>query len=92
MLYRTIKDLAEDRAALSAATVKAERVANFVFEGISKLQSSKAKYAGISANRRRFILAVNRVITITHVAATKAFLKGKGYPKEYLGEESAIVF
>ena len=37
----TIKDLAEDRAALSAATQKAERIAGFVFEGVAMLTNGK---------------------------------------------------
>lgn len=72
----TITSLTHDRAALAAATGKAEKIANLVYAGASAI-GGKKWWSHFNSVRRKWIWAIRRVIRQKLVAETKAVLTKK---------------
>lgn len=75
----TIKDLQEDRNALCVATAKAERVASHVFEGVESFVAAKGRLVGLNLLRRRWKIAIQRVLNFLSKKKTISVLVAKGY-------------
>jgi len=73
-------DLASDQAALRASIGKAEKVSATVHMFLMITQSN-AKYKGYSQAKKRFVMAVKRVMQINGVEKTKKYLDSLGANK-----------
>eukprot|EP01040_Poterioochromonas_malhamensis_P007963 gene7963-8606_t len=70
----TITGLTNDRAALVAATNRAEKVAHLVYAGATAI-ATKKWYADLNPIRKRWIWAIRRVIRQKLVAVTTQYLR-----------------
>lgn len=77
----TINSLTNDRAALIAATNRAEKVAQLVYAGATAI-ASKKWYSDFNPVRKRWIWAIRRVIRQKHVAVMTQLLRELEIKKE----------
>jgi hypothetical protein len=83
----TITGLTNDRAALVAATGRAEKVASLVYAGANAI-AAKKWYSDLNPLRKRWIMAIRRVIRRKHVAEIKEQLKVFEQKKEQEAKKS----
>jgi hypothetical protein len=83
----TITGLTNDRAALVAATGRAEKVASLVYAGANAI-AAKKWYSDLNPLRKRWIMAIRRVIRLKHVAEIKEQLKAFELKKEQEAKKS----
>lgn len=70
----TMKNLAKDHAELTAATARAERVGNCVFQTAIHFTATKNRFSTYSTARRRWIFAAKRVINKMRKGQMLAYL------------------
>jgi hypothetical protein len=67
-------DLAKDQASLAHATSKAEKVVSVITNFAKGISNSSKQLAGLNKPRRRWVMAIRRVLQINGVAKTTIFL------------------
>jgi len=72
---RKLEDLRLDQIALSQATSRAEKVGQYVVSFATTFKKSSKRLAGLNPVRRRWVMAINRVLQINGVERTINFLK-----------------
>ena len=72
---RKLQDLQADQAALAAATNRAEKIGSYVVNFASNFKLSSQKLSRMSKPRRRWAMAIQRVLQINGVERTKSFLE-----------------
>jgi len=70
-----LHDLQRDQAALNKATEKAEKVVNVINAFAKDLKSNRKALAAMSLPRRRWVMAIRRVLQINGVAKTTRVLE-----------------
>lgn len=70
-----LHDLQRDQAALNKATEKAEKVVNVINAFAKDLKSNSKALAAMSLPRRRWVMAIRRVLQINGVAKTTLILE-----------------
>lgn len=72
---RKLEDLRLDQIALSQATSRAEKVGQYVVSFTTNFKKSSKRLSGLNPVRRRWVMAINRVLQINGVERTINFLK-----------------
>ena len=90
-MNRKLEDLRADQALLSAATNRAEKIGSFVVSFAASFKNSSRRLAAMSATRRRWAVAIQRVLQINGVKRTHKFLEDLEIRKQPTSESSRRV-
>ena len=74
-MNRKLEDLKADQLLLSAATSRAEKIGSFVVSFAASFKNSSRRLAAMSVTRRRWAVAIQRVLQINGVKRTHKLLE-----------------